>query len=341
MPPYDKKINKLFYYWLLFTFSLVFLMVLVGGLTRLTNSGLSITEWELFKGIIPPINIQQWENYFSLYKNIPQYKLINIDMTMQEFKFIFYWEYFHRVLGRIIGLSFLLPFLFFYFYSKVSKKYLAICTTILFLIFLQGLVGWFMVQSGLVNNITVSHYRLSLHLGLAFIIISMIFWTLLNIKNNTFKTFFKFDEKNYFLLFFVFLIFIQIIFGALVSGLDAGQLYQTWPLMDRTYFPGDTNINELANFFDFNNHGLVQFYHRNIAYVVLLYSCFIGYIILKKNLITLKKPFYLVTFILFIQITLGIFTLISGINIFLASAHQIFSLLLVLSVINLYYNYIN
>ena len=341
MPSYDKKINKLFYYWLLVTFSLVFFMVLIGGLTRLTNSGLSITEWELFTGIFPPFNIHQWDKYFSLYKNIPQYKLININMTMNEFKIIFYWEYFHRTLGRLIGLFFLLPFLFFYFYSKINEKYLSICLTIFLLICLQGFVGWYMVQSGLINNISVSHYRLSLHLSLAFVIISMIFWTILNTKNKTFKNFFKFYKKNYIFQLYIFLIFLQIIFGAFVSGLDAGRLYQTWPLMNETYFPNDTNTNKLINFFDFNNHGLIQFYHRNIAYIILLYSLLIGFIIFRRNLINLKKPFYLVIFILFVQVMLGIFTLISGINIYLASAHQIFSLLLVLSVINLYYNYIN
>ena len=131
MPSYEEKINRLFYTWLLVSFFLIFIMVIVGGLTRLTNSGLSITEWELFTGILPPMNAEKWENYFSLYKSIPQYKLVNSLMTLDEFKIIFYWEYFHRVLGRLIGLFFLVPFIFFIFTKKINKKYLVICSVIL------------------------------------------------------------------------------------------------------------------------------------------------------------------------------------------------------------------
>ena len=183
----DNITLKLFYNWLLITFIMVFLMVIVGGLTRLTNSGLSITEWELFKGILPPLNIDSWNKYFSLYKEIPQYYLVNSNMTLGEFKVIFYWEYFHRMLGRMIGLFFLLPLIYFVYKKKINQKYLNICYLILFLILIQGFVGWYMVESGLVNNITVSHYRLSLHLTIAFIIISLLFWNLLNIRKNTIK----------------------------------------------------------------------------------------------------------------------------------------------------------
>ena len=336
----NKKINQLFYYWLLITFLLVFLMVMVGGLTRLTNSGLSITQWELFTGILPPLDLQTWDRYFSLYKEIPQYKLLNNNMSLDEFKIIFYWEYFHRILGRVIGLFFLVPFLFFYFSKKINKNYLSICFNILILICIQGIVGWYMVQSGLLNDVTVSHYRLSLHLSLAFIIISMIFWLLLNIKKQTIIFFFKKDKKNYIFYIFLFLLFTQIIFGAFVSGLDAGRIYQTWPLMNDAYFPNDTKINDFYDFFIFDNHALVQFYHRNIAYLILVYSIFIGFLVLQKNTVDLRKPFYLVAFFLVIQIILGIFTLLTGLNIYLASTHQIVSLLLVLSVINLCYNHI-
>jgi len=159
-------------------------MIIVGGLTRLTNSGLSITEWELFKGIVPPLDKSQWEKYFSLYKKIPQYNLINQTMTLNEFKIIFFWEYFHRMLGRIIGLFFLFPLFYFYLTKKINQNYLNIGFFVFLLIFLQGFIGWFMVQSGLVNDVTVSHYRLSLHLIIAVFIISIIFWMLLNSKNN-------------------------------------------------------------------------------------------------------------------------------------------------------------
>jgi len=341
MQSYDQKINKLFYNWLILSFLLVFMMVVIGGLTRLTNSGLSITEWELFTGILPPLSNDVWNRYFSLYREIPQYQLINNNMTIEEFKIIFYWEYFHRILGRLIGLFFLLPLIYFHFMKKINKKYISTCYLILFLIIFQGIVGWYMVKSGLINNITVSHYRLSLHLGIAFLIISMIFWTILNIKKNTFKSFFINKKDNYFFYFLIFIIFLQIILGAFVSGLDAGKIYQTWPLMNYSYFPNDVNINGIEDFFNFNNHGLIQFYHRNIAYLITIYVLIVGFFIFKNNIEKLIRPFYFLTIILFLQIFLGIITLMSGLNIYLASGHQICSLLLMLSAINLYYHHIN
>ncbi len=341
MSSYDQKINKLFYYWLLSSFLMIFMMILVGGLTRLTDSGLSITQWELFKGILPPLNNETWITYFSLYKEIPQYQLINFDMTLDQFKVIFYWEYFHRILGRCIGLFFLIPFIYFCLTKQINKKNLLICFFVLILIILQGFIGWYMVQSGLTNNTSVSHYRLSLHLSLAFIIISLIFWTLLNVRENNTKRFFINKKKNYIFYFLIGLIFLQIILGAFVSGLDAGKIYQTWPLMNQTYFPDDIDLNSIKNFFNFKNHGLIQFYHRNIAYLILFYILIIGFFIFKNNEKKLIKPFYFLSFFLVLQVFLGIMTLISGLNIYLASAHQIGSLFLMLSGINLYYNYIN
>tara|TARA_Y200000002_G_C22570795_1_gene616549 strand:- start:70 stop:1020 length:951 start_codon:yes stop_codon:yes gene_type:complete len=316
-------------------------MIIVGGLTRLTDSGLSITEWELFKGVLPPLNNDSWERYFSLYKGIPQYQLINKDMTIEQFKIIYYWEYFHRMFGRIIGLFFLIPLLYFHFKTKIHKKYLYICYLILFLIIVQGIVGWYMVKSGLVNDITVSHYRLSLHLSIAFFIISLIFWLILNIRKKTFKNFFTISKNNFLLFFLILIIFVQVIIGAFVSGLDAGKIYQTWPLMNSGYFPNDIIIKKVKDFTDLDNHSLVQFYHRNIAYFIIIYTFIVGFYIFKNQELDLMKPFYIFITILFIQVILGIITLISGLNIFLASGHQIFSLLLTLSAINLYYYRIN
>jgi heme a synthase len=341
MTSFDKNINKIFFYWLLFTFSMVFLIVIVGGLTRLTGSGLSITEWELFVGIFPPFNLDTWNKYFLLYKQIPQYQLVNSEMSLEEFKVIYYWEYFHRMLGRLIGLFFLLPFIYFYLVKKINKKYLINCCLILFLIITQGIVGWYMVKSGLNTNVSVSHYRLSLHLSIAFIIISILFWTLINLKNKTSKSFFTRKKYNYIFYLLILLIFLQIIIGAFVSGLDAGLIYQTWPLMNLNYFPNDTNITNFFNLFDFNNRGLIQFYHRNIAYLITLYILFMGYFIFKNKVKALIKPFSYVSFFLILQIVLGVMTLISGLNIYLAAVHQICSLLLTLSAINLYYSYIN
>ena len=337
---HDKKINYLFFNWLTICLISVFLIILVGGLTRLTNSGLSITEWELFKGIMPPLNENTWNEYFELYKEIPQFKLINFNMNLAEFKIIFYWEYFHRILGRFIGIFFLIPLLYFHFTKKVKRDYILTCYLIFFLIVVQGIIGWYMVKSGLVNDVTVSHYRLSLHLSTALIIISSIFWLIINIKNNTHKGFFNIAKKNIIFQILFFLILLQVILGAFVSGLDAGKIYQTWPLMGHSLVPNDLILKNFNNFFDFNNHSLVQFYHRNLAYLITIYIFILGIYIYKKKIKKIYYSFNLMIFFLIIQVILGILTLLSGLNIYLASAHQIGSVLLILGSINLYYSYI-
>ena len=278
-----KKNNVFFDNWLKINLILVFLIIIVGGLTRLTDSGLSITEWELFSGVLPPLSDASWINYFNLYKQIPQYKLLNSNMSLNEFKVIFYWEYFHRILARAIGLFFLIPLLYFYFCKSINKKKIKICIFIFFLILFQGVIGWYMVKSGLVDVVTVSHFRLSLHLTFAFLIISTIFWLILNNKKNEIKNFFDFKNKNGFFLILIFLIFIQISLGAFVSGLDAGRIYQTWPLMGETFFPNDIIVNKFNIFFDLNNHSLVQFYHRIFAYIILIYVLLITFYIFSRK----------------------------------------------------------
>ncbi len=333
----ERKINDLFYYWLLISLILVFLIVIIGGLTRLTNSGLSITQWELFSGVLPPLNNHTWENYFHLYKQIPQYKLLNFNMSLNEFKIIFYWEYYHRMLARVIGLFFLIPLIYFYFSRKINKKYLKICYLICGLIFLQGIIGWYMVKSGLVNDVTVSHYRLAAHLFTAILIASLIFWLIKNISLGKNKIFFQISFSTLPTQILILLIYTQIILGAFVSGLDAGQIYQSWPKMGNNYFPNDFNFVNIKSLFNFNNHSLVQFYHRNLAYIVIIYSLVLFLFIYKNKIFYLLKPIKIFLFFLLAQIFLGIFTLISGLNIYLASLHQITSLLLVLSALNLYY----
>ena len=330
----EKKINTLFLFWLIISLILVFLIIIVGGLTRLTDSGLSITEWELFKGVIPPTSNNAWEAYFSLYKEIPQYKLLNFNMTIDEFKIIFYWEYFHRILARLIGLFFLIPLIYFYFSNKIKNEHLKICFFIFSLILFQGFIGWFMVKSGLIDDVTVSHYRLAIHLTTAIIIISIIFWLILNITENRNISFFVFNKNNLPFKILILLIYFQIIMGAFVSGLDAGRIYQTWPLMGDTFFPDDLLF---KNMFEFTNHSLVQFYHRNLAYLIILYVMFLSVFIIHKKLLKLYIPLLVLIFFLILQAILGILTLVGGLNIYLASAHQITGVLLVFSALNLYY----
>ena len=201
------------------------------------------------------------------------------------------------------------------------------------LIVLQGIIGWYMVKSGLVNDVTVSHYRLSLHLTLALIISSFIFWMILNIKLNNLKSFFNFTKLSTPIAILILLIFFQIIIGAFVSGLDAGKIYQTWPLMGYSYFPDDIVVKNFLHFLNFDSHSLVQFYHRNLAYLISLYIIILSIFIYIKKEKKLFKPLKILIFFLTLQVLLGIFTLVSGLNIYLALLHQINSLLLIFSTI--------
>ena len=333
----NKNYNNIFQIWLITLIFLVSLIIIVGGLTRLTDSGLSITEWELFKGILPPTNDQIWVSYFEAYKKIPQYLLLNSDMSIDQFKYIFLWEYAHRLLARFIGIFFLIPFIFFICINLLKKKLLIKLTLVFILILSQGAVGWFMVKSGLVENTSVSHYRLSIHLFIAFSILSSLIWILHNLTTNKEIIFFQFNLRHIYLKILLFFIFSQIIFGAFVSGLDAGKVYQSWPLMNGSYFPNDISSN---NFFDFNQPSVVQFFHRNIAYLILFLTFYSGFIIFKNRQVNQYKNFLLFFALILVQIILGISVLISGVNIYLASMHQISSIFLVITVLRLYHGLI-
>ena len=269
-------------YWLLLITFLVALMIFVGGLTRLTDSGLSITRWDLISGILPPLSLNDWEKSFSLYKQIPEYKLINLSMTLEQFKTIYWWEYIHRLLGRFVGLFYLIPLLYFTFKKVIKKNSLISLYIILILIFVQGYIGWYMVKSGLTERTDVSHYRLSLHLTLAFVIFILLLWNYFKYKN---QQIFIRNKKlpSYLLIFFTFCILVQISIGAFVSGLDAGQKYQSWPLMNHGYFPDDSSLKDLFSMKAFDTPSIVQFVHRSVAYFIILLFSFIAIIIYRNN----------------------------------------------------------
>ena len=333
-----KEYSKFIKYWLISLLFFICIIIIVGGLTRLTDSGLSITTWDIVTGILPPLNNNQWENVFNLYKEIPQFYLLNQSMTISEFKVIYYWEYIHRILGRILGLMFIIPFIYIYFKKILIKNYNFNFFILFLLILVQGSVGWYMVKSGLVANTTVSHYRLAIHLNLAFVLFSAIYWYLLNIKSKENKIFFSFNNQNLSTKFFIFLVFLQITFGAFTSGLDAGKIYQTWPLMNSYIFPDDLSSNNLILTKIFNEPSFVQFLHRKLAYIILLYVLIMTFLIFyKKDKKMYKSSYFLLTMI-FIQIILGIFTLLSGAYIWIASLHQISTILLLISSIYFYYN---
>ena len=312
--------------WLITLFSLIVLMVAVGGLTRLTDSGLSITAWELFTGILPPLNISEWNFYFSEYKKIPEYKNINYGMSLDEFKVIFYWEYAHRLLARFVGLFTLVPLFIFSLYFKNIPHYSNKYYWIFFLVCLQGFIGWYMVSSGLIENNDVSHFRLSIHLSLALFILCLIFWYILDIYKTK-----KFQNKisNLFLLFILKLIILQIILGAFLSGLDGGLIYNSWPDMNGSFFPNDVGYVDLINTQLFNNPSVVQFLHRSTAYLLLFFIIILNFIYFKK-----KYDFKYILFFnvaILTQIFLGIVTLISGVEIRYASLHQLGSILVLSS----------
>ena len=328
------KYKKYISFWLLFMFIIISIMIVVGGLTRLTDSGLSITKWQLFSGLLPPLSNDDWNNYFDLYKKIPEFKEQNYSMTLQEFKVIFWWEWAHRFLGRLIGILFFIPLII--FTIKVGFKKLLNFYFIFFLICFQGFIGWYMVSSGLVDRVDVSHFRLSLHLIIAFLIISLLLWNYLCLRKNLNTSI---NIKFSIFLFFLFSIFCQIVIGAFVSGMDAGQIYNSWPLMGSTYFPDDNNYFNIFKISAFSDPSLVQFMHRNLAYFIFIFYLIILYKVYKEKLVYLYLVINLVGLILFIQILLGIFTLLYGAQIVLASMHQISSIFLVSSCI--YFFYIN
>ena len=254
-------------------------------------------------------------------------------MTLNEFKIIFWWEWAHRQLGRLIGLTVLFPMIYFTIKNGfwILKEY----SIIFFLVCFQGFIGWYMVSSGLVDRIDVSHYRLSLHLFIAFVILSIVFWKFLkltNIKINNVKI-----GLNTIKFFFV-LLFLQLIIGAFVSGMDAGKIYNTWPLMGSSYFPDDSIISDLFNITVFDDQSLVQFIHRNLAYLIVALYFYILFFVLKSGNLNLRVPIFVIGISLLFQIVLGILTILSGVKMLYASLHQINSILIILS--TLYFLYI-
>ena len=318
--------------WLYLMLLLIILIIFVGGLTRLTDSGLSITEWELLRGIFPPLNNETWNSYFNQYKQIPEFKEVNFNMSISEFKVIYYWEYGHRLIARIIGLFSLLPLIYLFFKFKNQHKKILKYFIIFFLICFQGFIGWFMVESGLTNNTDVSHYRLAFHLSVAFLILSIIFWFIL--ENLKIKKFHKLLPQK-FLGIFLFFIIIQIILGAFMAGLNGGLLYNTWPGMNGGFLPSDIATRDIFLIDSTSNPSVIQFYHRNIAYLILFFLFILNYLFIKNNLNF--KSLIIVNFSIFLQVLIGIITLVTGVKIFYASLHQLGSVFVLTSFLLIIY----
>ena len=317
--------------WLVSLMSIILLMIIVGGLTRLTESGLSMVDWRLFMGTIPPLSHGDWLKVFEDYKQYPEYQIKNINMTLSEFKYIFWWEYGHRVLGRLIGIIFIIPFIYFALKKYFSNEELYSYSFLLFLGGAQGIIGWWMVKSGLDVNPYVSHLRLAVHLIIAQIILSLIAYLFLKrldigiYKNN-------FSSHKTFFIFFNLIIFFTVIYGAFMAGLDAGKSFNTWPKMGDNYIPENLIFIEDRLFGFFDNSVFIHFFHRALAYLsflTILYMCFKHFKGIENKY--QKIHFLIVLFLVLIQLFIGVFVVLSNVQVSLGSIHQIIGTLLFVS----------
>jgi heme a synthase len=329
--------------WLLFICFLVLMMVFVGGLTRLTDSGLSMVDWRPLMGTIPPLGNEAWEKVFESYKNYPEYQQINYDMTLSEFKTIFYWEYSHRMLGRFVGLAFFVPWVYFNIRKRVPKNFNRKFLIAFILGGAQGLMGWYMVKSGLVDQPDVSHFRLAAHLLLALFILCYLAWLILSLikidkVTQKFKNYVKVKRLS---LTISIILFFQILYGAFLAGLKGGLMYNTFPKMQGEWIAKTALDFEplISNFI--HNPVMIQFIHRIMG--ILLFVLIIYYWFeVKKNKLTVYFSIISNTLIVVtcLQVILGILVLINMVPIALGSMHQMgASLLMIIQLISYYYLY--
>ncbi|MBC6402995.1 MAG: COX15/CtaA family protein [Hyphomonadaceae bacterium] len=320
--------------WLLVMILLVVTMIVLGGATRLTNSGLSITEWKPITGAIPPLSRADWMAEFEKYKQIPEFEAEHPDMTLREFEFIYFMEWAHRQLGRVIGLAYALPFLWWGSRGRLPSGQFFRFFLILLLIGVQGAIGWWMVASGLAHGrVDVSQYRLATHLGLAFIILALLYWTWRDQREGwTLCPDRPLLKKHSFILFW--LVFLQIISGAFVAGTHSGKSYNTWPFMDGGFIPNGYGVMSPIWKNAFENTAAIQFNHRVIAYAILLLSA----ILLVRAMISgsLRNPAMLLVILTLWQTALGIWTLLSGAPLWQSLAHQFSAILVFLAALSMW-----
>lgn len=324
-----KKDNKAVIYWLLTGCLLIFIMVVVGGITRLTNSGLSISNFKFVSDMIPPLNEEQWIAEFEYYQQFPEYQKLHSHFELEDFKRIYFWEWLHRLLGRLMGIVFIIPFLYFLIRKQLTRSTIIKCLILLGLGGFQGFLGWFMVKSGLVDRPSVSHYRLAMHLTMAFITFAYAFWVAMDLwypeKRKVDKSMRNLIRVGYFIL------LAQIVYGAFVAGLWAGLIHNTWPLMSEGKLVHETVYSELSpmwrNFVEGKSG--VQFVHRYLAFVVL---GFIIYIWLRAQKMELTIPqengIKMLIVLVFVQFGLGVFTLMYQVPVVLGVLHQMFAFFL-------------
>ncbi len=330
-PATDRTARRQVAAWLLLCCALVFAMIVVGGITRLTHSGLSIVEWQPIIGALPPLDQTQWEEVFHKYQQTPEYQQVNQGMSLAEFKAIFWWEYLHRLLGRLIGLVFLLPFVYFLLRKKIDKAWAPKLAVIFLLGGLQGALGWYMVKSGLVDDPRVSQYRLTAHLGLAFLIYGAMFWTALSLLYPKASRRMADSRRplRRFSWIITGLIFLMVLLGGLVAGIRAGFAYNTFPLMNGHWIPPEIFMLKPWYLNFFNNMATVQFNHRLIAWVLFLLAPLFWFSSRRAALTPhARLAGNLLLAMLLVQITLGITTLVHVVPLPLAAAHQAGAVLL-------------
>ncbi len=329
--------------WLLIVCAFIFAMVIVGGVTRLTHSGLSMVDWRPIMGAIPPLTEQEWLRTFEMYKQYPEYLKLNHGMSLGEFKGIFYWEFGHRLLGRTIGLVFFIPFVYFWLRKKLDKPLLKKLGVAFLIGGLQGLMGWYMVMSGLVDMPRVSHYRLAAHLSLALFLLAYLFWIILDLKNRVQPLRIGDGECHGvrgFALITTGLVSLQIIYGAFTAGLRAGWGYNTFPTMNGEWMPDAVSaLSPLWLNLVENNAG-VQFVHRLLGTLLLLSVIWLWSNIFRKTLSASQKTsLNLLLCSLIAQYGLGVYLLIKVVPIAAASLHQAVGCLVLLAAINVNFQF--
>ncbi|MBV0899955.1 MAG: COX15/CtaA family protein [Wolbachia endosymbiont of Fragariocoptes setiger] len=313
-------------YWVLLCCIMIVLMVGIGGFTRLTHSGLSITEWNPITGILPPLSKQEWIKEKSKYESTPEYKVFNHDISIKEFQIIYMIEYIHRLIARFTGLVFILPFIYFKLKKKLSRKTTALLCIVLLLGILQAFVGWYMVKSGLDITPHVSHYRLAFHFSLALIIFSLLLYQFLNYQIKPQKAI-VYNTTICYLKVILIMVVIQMIFGAFVAGLNAGLIFNTFPLMEGNIIPSDLFFLKPLWLNCFENRVTVQFIHRMLAFLILILTA----IVTLRN--STVKSLRVILLLIVIQVILGIATLLLKVQIAFAILHQVFSFILFASVL--------
>lgn len=305
--------------WLFAVAALVVAMVVIGGITRLTESGLSITQWRPISGIVPPLTTAQWQAEFDRYKQIPEYRLLNRGMTLAGFQAIFFWEYLHRLLGRVVGLAYLVPLVVFWIGGRIPRGYAPRLVALVALVVLQGAIGWWMVASGLAVRTDVSHVRLAVHLSAALLLLGGTVWTALDLAAIDGNRLARPARLRGIAGAALLLLFAQIVFGAFTAGLDAGYAFASWPLMGDELFPAAAPLGHPLWRNAVDNPVAVQFIHRWLAFVA---AAGLGMLAWRARRAGASRVALALVGLVALQIVLGIATLLSGVALPLAVAHQ-------------------